>query len=147
VHDRDLPPERDLRGDRRSHPAAVDHDRGRVEVDQQPVEPGHQHCADRGRMGFDRFLGELRDVGRHSECLEGLVHGHRVGAGGDGERADPVGFGEGRGHWGQPGHLRSTAGDQEHIVVVVLVGQGRFELGHARIPLTAGGAGLASPPV
>ena len=45
VHDRDLPPERDLRGDRRRHPAAVDHHGRRVEVDQQLVEAGHQHRA------------------------------------------------------------------------------------------------------
>ncbi len=64
---------------------------------------------------------QLGDVGGHPERLERLVHGHRVGAGGDGERADPVGFGEGGGHRGEPGDLRAAAGDQEHVVVVILI--------------------------
>ena len=89
------------------------------------------------------------DVGGNAERLERLVHGHRVGAGGDGEGADAVGVGERGGDRGEPRDLGAAAGDEEHVVVVVLDrerAQLRFELGHTG-SLRPGELALRVPPV
>jgi hypothetical protein len=150
VHDRDLAPERHLRGHRGRHPAAVDHHRGGIEVDEQLVDAGHEHRADRRRVGAGRLAEQDRDVGRDPEGLERLVHAHRVGTGGDGERADAVGVVERRRDGSEAGDLWAAAGDQQDVVVVVLNrerAQWGFHLGHARVLLGRGSWPYGAPSV
>ena len=135
VHHRDLPPEGDLCGDDRGHPPAVHHDRGRVEIHEQVVEPGEQHGGDGRGVRAERLTQQHRDVDGHSERLVRLVDRHRVAARCDGDRADAADGLERPGDGGEAGDLRTAAGHKQDVVVVVVFDVQRVfgrlvELGH-----------------
>jgi hypothetical protein len=134
VHHRDLPPERDLRGHRRGHPAPVDHHGRRVEVDEHLVEACHERGRDGSRLRGRLVPQQHRDVCGYAERLEGLVHRHRIGPSCDRDSSDPVGLGESSGDRRQPRHVGQAARDEQDVVVVLRVGERverRVELGHA----------------
>jgi hypothetical protein len=133
VHHGDLPPERDLCGHRRGHPAAVDHHGRRVEIDEHLVEARHERGRYGGGVRGRRFAQQHGDVRGHPERLEGLVDRHRVGAGRDRDGADAVGLGERGGDRREPRHLGQAARNEQDVMVVLGVGERakrRFELGH-----------------
>ena len=91
----------------------------RLLVDQEPVEPGEEGGRDVGHARARVGGQQDRDVGRHAERLERLVHGHRIGTGGDGDPADPVRGGDGGRDRCQPGDLGAAPRDQEDVVFMI----------------------------
>ena len=135
VDHRDLPPEGDLGGDDGGHPPAVHHDRRGVEVDEQVVEPGHQHGRDGRGVRAERLAQQHRDVDGNPERLVRLVHGHGVAARRDGHGTDAVDGLEGAGDGSETRYFRAAAGHEQDVVVVVVlhvqrVLGGLVELGH-----------------
>ena len=101
-------------------------------------------------MATGRLPEQQRDVGRHAEGFERLVNSHRVGAGGDRERPDPVGLLERRGHRGETCDFGAAASDEEHVVVVVLNREQahvRVKFGHVRSSDGRGSWPCGAPPV